>query len=399
MNRIVVVGGSLAGVSAIDELRRRGYDGELTLVGAEPGLPYDRPPLSKAALTRLVEGEEPDDLLLRPAAWYDDRDVTLRLGVPAAGLDVAGREVLLASGDTVSYDGLVVATGSILRPSSIVDQLPSVHQLRTSSDAHGLAAALRAGGHLVVVGAGFVGMEVAATAVALGVTVTVVDIAPVPMSRAFGPALGSWFRRRHEDHGVRVLCPSGIARTEEVGRRTVFDLAGGERIVADAVLVGIGTVPAIGWLEDSGLALGDGILCAPDLTTSAPGVVAAGDVVRWDHSLFGESLRIEHWTNAVEQGGHAAATLLGEPAAFDAVPMFWTDQYDARVRCLGRLSPADDVAVLTETERSVVAVTSRAGVVRGAVCINAPRRLAAMRAAIAEQRQVEDLLSAAPAAS
>ncbi|WP_409463624.1 NAD(P)/FAD-dependent oxidoreductase [Amycolatopsis sp. GA6-003] len=392
MKRIVVVGASLAGVSAAEELRRRGYDGELTLVGAEPGLPYDRPPLSKTALARMLAGDEPDDLLLRSADWYDEHGVALRLGTPASGLDVAGRAVRLGDGRRVPYDGLVVATGSAPRPSPLARALPPAHELRTDADARRLAGALRSGGHLVVVGAGFVGMEVAATAVEHGLDVTVVDVAPVPMSRVFGTTLGDWFRDRHESRGVRVLCSSGVARAETRGERTVLELADGERLTADTVLVGVGTVPATGWLEGSGLALGDGVRCEPSLATAAPGVVAAGDVARWEHPLLGD-LRVEHWTNAVEQGRHAAATLLGDATPFATVPMFWTDQHDAKVRCLGRPCATDDLAVLTLTASSVVAVTSRDGVVRGAVCVNAPRQLARLRQAIADRRRVEDLLA------
>jgi NADPH-dependent 2,4-dienoyl-CoA reductase/sulfur reductase-like enzyme len=385
-----VVGASLAGVHAVDELRRRGYDGDLTLVGAESELPYDRPPLSKAALAGLVAGEQPLGLPLRTREWYDERDIVLRLGASAGALDPGRRVVQLTDGTALAYDGLVVATGSELRPSPLA-QLPNAHELRTFADARRLAKALGHRGHLLVIGAGFIGMEVAATAAGLGHAVTVVDVAPRPLARVFGTTLGRWFHDKHGSQGVRVVCSSGVARAEPAGDRTRVELTDGTQIGADVVLVGVGTRPATGWLEGSGLDLAEGVLCDPALATSAPGVVAAGDVARWRHPLFADEIRIEHWTNAVEQGSHAAATLLGEPAPFDAVPMFWTDQYDARTRCLGLPDPTDDLTILHQADNSVVAVTAREGVVRGAICINAPRRLPALRQAIADGVRVDDL--------
>lgn len=378
MRRIVVVGGSHAGVSAAEELRRRGYDGEVMLVGGESHLPYARPPLSKEM---LVDGSA-TAVPLHPRDWYDERAITLRLGCHATALDSGSREVALADGSTIGYDGLVIATGATLRRLAAVPG--TALELRTVDDAQRLVAALPGLAHLVVVGAGFIGMEVAAAVRGHGIDVTVVDVAGWPMSRAFGAEVGGWFRRLHEANGVRVLCATGVERMAERGTGTRVHLTGGEVLDADAVLVGIGTVPATDWLESSGVALVDGVVCDATLATTAPAVVAAGDVARWFNPRFGESMRVEHWTNAVEQGAHAAATLLGDPHPYEPIPYLWTDQYAARTRCVGRMSADDDTVILAETDSSLVAVFGRGGRLRGAVCVNAPRELVRLRAAIAQ---------------
>ncbi|MBR8640543.1 FAD-dependent oxidoreductase [Streptomyces tuirus] len=389
MKRIVVVGGSLAGVNALEEIRARGFDGDLVLVGSEPHLPYTRPPLSKEA---LADGIDPEQLALRAPDWYAEQGVTLRLGHAASGLDTRDRVVVLDDGTTLAYDGLVIATGSSQRRPAMTAGISTAMDLRGVDDAARLHASFRNGGHLVVVGAGFIGMEAAATARRRGLDVTVVDIAPYPMSRALGPEVGRWFLRRHEDHGVRVLCSTGVAGLEEAGHRTRVRLTDGRTLVADALLVAVGAEAATSWLSGSGVAVGDGVLCEPTLATSVPGVVAAGDVARWTNGTSGESMRVEHWTNAVEQGRHAAATLLGERRPFTSVPFFWTDQYDAKLRCVGRPTSEDDVEILTDNDTTLVAVYGRRGLLSGAVCVNAPRQLATLRRAIAEGTPVPDVV-------
>ncbi|MFK4548105.1 NADPH-dependent 2,4-dienoyl-CoA reductase/sulfur reductase-like enzyme [Streptomyces tendae] len=388
MKRIVVVGGSLAGVSALDELRTRGFDGDLVLVGAEPRPPYTRPPLSKEALANGIDCEQ---LALRPPGWYAEHGITLRLGRGAVALDSSARAVVLADGTRVDFDGLVVATGSSPRRPALLAGLTGALELRDLADAERLVRRLRHADHLVVIGAGFVGMEAAATARGLGLDVTVVDPAATPMNRALGTEVGRWFQRRHQAEGVRVLCSTGITRIDEGGYRTMVRLTSGETLAADVLLVAVGAEAATSWLTGSGIDVGDGILCAPSLATSLPDVVAAGDVARWHNARFGESMRVEHWTNAVEQGRHAAATLLGERRPFESVPFFWSYQYDARLRCVGRPSAEDEVAVLTENDRCLVAVFGRNGLLSGAVCVNAPRQLAALRQAVADRVPFPDV--------
>jgi NADPH-dependent 2,4-dienoyl-CoA reductase/sulfur reductase-like enzyme len=389
VKRILVIGASLAGVSAAEELRAQGYEGEVVLLGAERHLPYTRPPLSKDALLR---GIDPTALQLRDQGWYVEREIELRLGHRAVGLDTKRREVRLANETSLEYDGLVIATGLTHRPMPPALRLRHAHQLRTLDEAGRLSTALAEARHLVIIGAGFIGLETAATARLLGLDVTVLDVADQPMSRAFGSQIGSWFARRHELAGVRLLLSASIVSAyDEPDGTTTIRLATGEVLRADCCLVGTGSVTNTDWLADSGVDLGDGVLCDPTLATNVPGVVAAGDIARWNNQLFGESMRVEHWTNAVEQGVHAASRLLGSPDPFASVPFFWTDQFDAKLRCVGRPSLNDDVEILRQDDASLVAAFSRGGRISGAVCVNAPREMAQLRRAIAERRTVADL--------
>lgn len=390
MKNVVVVGASLAGVSAIEGLRERGYDGAITLVGAEPELPYDRPPLSKDVL-----GDCPPDLNLElhERDWYAQQRVTLRLGVAATRLDTDRRTLTLADGGRLGYDGLVIATGSVARAFRAPGDAAAPLILRTRADAQRLDERLRAGQRLVVIGAGFIGLEVAACARTRGLEVTVIDVADEPLSRVFGAEVGAWFRRLHERNGVQLRCGTTLTAINADGQRSVIDF-GDTGVVADHVVAGVGAVPAIGWLAGSGLELGNGIECAADLGTGVPGVVAAGDVVSWPNELFGERMRIEHWTNAVEQGRHAAGTLLGQSEAFTSVPYFWTDQYAAKARFVGRPNPSDDVHIEQADDDTLVALYGRHGVLRGALCVGAVRSLAKHRKAIAEQTPWRDAVPA-----
>ena len=388
MNRIVVMGASLAGVSAAEELRARGFMGKIVIVGAESHLPYTRPPLSKDA---LLAGIDRNALCLRGDDWYANRGIELNLGVAATALDVATRRVHLADGHDIEFDGLVIATGLKHREPPSTLRLRHAHQLRTVDEAENLAMALAGAQHLVVIGAGFIGLETAATARLLGVDVTVIDIAAEPMSHVFGPRIGSWFARRHETAGVRLLMGTSVARATEVGDGTEITLSTGELLRADACLIGTGSLPTTDWLRGSGIALGDGVDCDATLATNVPTIVAAGDIARWHNPLFDEKMRVEHWTNAVEQGVHAAGRLLGDRDPFASVPFFWTDQYDAKLRCVGRPSAADDVEVLTENETTLVAVFARNGLISGAVCVNAPREMAMLRHAIADRTPITEV--------
>lgn len=373
MDSVVVVGGSVAAVNAVDGLRRNGFQGRIDMVSAESLLPYDRPPLSKDALR---EGHGHDQLLLRDPAWYEDHDVTLRLGSAAVGLDAVARTVALEGGGTVSYDGLVLATGCIARPLPALAGLSRVHEIRTLDDATVLHKELQPGRHLVVIGAGFIGLEVAATASKMGLDVTVVEIAPLPLTRVLGDEAGRWFLDYHARHGVTIRCGHTIASIRESARGVDIELSDGTTLVADVVAAGVGVVPALDWLDGSGIAVGDGIVCDPALRTSAPGVVAAGDIVRWHNPLFDESMRVEQWLNAVDQGAHAAATLLGADESFAPVPYFWSDQFDAKVKFVGRAHPGCDVHITEPREGSLVALFRRGDLLGAALCINAPRQLA-----------------------
>ena len=397
MKSVVIVGASLAAVSAIEGLRDRDYQGDIHVIGAEEEHPYTRPPLSKDALD--VGRLSPEDLALREASWYDDRGVQLHLGRKVISLDSAARSVLDDRGESHTYDGLIIATGSAARalPTSMIAPAAreDVLTLRSLDDARRISERLGHGRRLIVVGGGFIGMEVAATAAKLGVTVTVVDVAPMPLSRVFGPAIGKWFNAMHRRNGVDVRCSTTIDRIEKPGDDVVVVLRGGERLATDTVLVGIGGAPTVDWLSGSGVTIGNGVACGPDLQTSIPGIVAAGDVAAWRNDTFDEVMRVEHWTNAVEQGRHAAGRLLGDTTNFLSVPYFWTDQFDAKLRFCGRADADDEIVVESQDDKSLVALFGRAGKLRGVVCVNAPRKLAKYRAAIGNSEIWNDVARSA----
>lgn len=395
MRRVVVVGGSLAGVNAAESLRERGFEGEITLVSAEDHLPYDRPPLSKEA---LLSGIEADKLLLRSPEWYEEQAITTVLGTAATHLDPGSQRVTLSDGRVLDYDGLVLATGSRARRLPNADNQPPLHVVRELEDAARLRSVLEPGKHLVLIGGGFICLEVAATARQLGLDVTVVEVAQVPLGRVLGDEVGGWFRELHERNGIRVGCGTAVESVERRGEGARFHLSDGRQVSADVVVAGIGATPAIEWLHDSGLDLAQGVQCAPDLSASAPNVVAAGDLARWYNPTFDEEMRIEHWTNAVEQGRHAAGTLLGAGESFSSVPYFWTDQYEARMRFVGRAEAADEVLIEESSKDKLVALYGRDGFIRGAVCVNAPKQLAKYRKAIHDQVPWADIaMSGQPA--
>ncbi|MET7339351.1 FAD-dependent oxidoreductase [Nonomuraea sp. NPDC005650] len=351
MNRVVIVGASAGGLAAAESLRRAGFEGVITLVGEEPRPPYDRPPLSK----QLLAGQwAPGDLALRPAADLDALGLELRLGLPATGLDPSRRQVTLADDTRLQYDALVVATGVRARRLPGTDALAGVHTLRTLPDALALKERLRPGGHLVIVGAGFVGAEVAATARALGVRVTLLESGPVPLGQAVGEEAGQIMIRRHVEHGVTVrtqVSVTGILGTG--GRVTGVRLANGSVVPADDVLVAIGSAPNTEWLAGSGLTVDDGLVC-DEFCAAAENVYGVGDVARWHNPLFSTGMRIEHRTNAAEQGMAVARNILAPPRPFAPVPYFWSDQYDTRFQAYGDLRDHDEALVL-DRDRLLVA--------------------------------------------
>jgi 3-phenylpropionate/trans-cinnamate dioxygenase ferredoxin reductase subunit len=396
--RVVVVGASLAGLRAAEELRHQGFDGTITMVGDEPHRPYDRPPLSKQVLAGDWD-EDRIELTVTDPGGVDALDLDWRLGVRATGLDVGGRRVELAGGEQLAYDGLVIATGARPRELPGTEDLAGVHTLRTLDDYRAIRAGLEAGaGRTVVVGAGFIGAEVAATCRARGCEVTILEALPVPLGRALGDEMGAVMGELHSDHGVDLRLGAGVAGFEGGDRVERVRLADGSAVEADLVVVGIGVTPNTGWLEASGLALDDGVVC--DATTRvAPGVVAAGDVARWPSHRFGELLRVEHWDNAIAMGEHAARRLLAEPpfapadgeaaagaepGAYDPVPWFWSDQYDRKIQLAGRSSGADEVVVVDGSiaERRFVALYRRGDRLAGVLSMNRPRPLVLYRGLI-----------------
>ncbi|MFG2606223.1 NAD(P)/FAD-dependent oxidoreductase [Streptomyces sp. NPDC048514] len=334
--RLVVVGASLAGLRAVEAARAAGFGGEITLVGAEPHLPYDRTVLSKSFLAAPAAfAGSPVPHYREPASYTDELGVRLLLGAPATELDASARTVRVGD-SAVPYDRLVVATGVRARRLPGAVPLAGVHTLRTVDDARALRGELGTARRVVVVGAGFIGAEVASAARALGAEVTLLDAERSPLSRSVGPELGCLLTELHTDAGSRVRFGSAVERVEGAGRVERVVLRDGTALPADLVVVGIGAEPAVEWLRGSGVTLGDGVVCGSDLATGVPGVYAAGDVLRWHNPLFGRSMRLEHWTNAAEQGAVAARNALGQAREeYAAVPYFWSDWYGVRIQFLG----------------------------------------------------------------
>jgi len=384
--RIVVVGASAAGLTTAEVLRTKGYDGTLTLIGDERHLPYDRPPLSKQVLAGTWQ---PERVRLRDAEAIAGLGAELLLGRAATGLDLAGRRVLLDGGDRVPFDALVVATG--VGPRRLPgDGLAGVHVLRTLDDSLALRERLLAGPRVVVVGAGFLGAEVAATARGLGLEVTLADPLPVPMHRQVGDMVGGLVGRLHEDHGVALRLGVGVSRfVEAAGRVVAVDLADGTRLEADVVVVAVGSLPATGWLAGSGVPLGDGVECDAECR-AAPGVYAAGDVASWHNSHFGTRMRVEHRLNAGEQAMAVAGNLLGARREFTPIPYFWSDQYDARIQAYGIFPAGAEVTVLDGdvAARTFVAGYRLHGQTVGVLGWNSPRALRGLRQLVAGRAAV-----------
>jgi NADPH-dependent 2,4-dienoyl-CoA reductase/sulfur reductase-like enzyme len=351
MESIVIVGGSLAAVRAAETLRSSGFDGAITVIGAEARMPYDRPPLSK---NYLAGDWEADRIALRKPEDLDALNITWLLGEPATAVDTTANTVTRVNGDVVPYDGLIIATGGLVRRLPNQPAIAGVHVLRTLDDAAALRAELGEGVRVVVIGAGFIGLEAAATATKRGAVVTVLEGLEAPLIRALGAEMGSAIGEVHARNGVTIRCGVQVTSINGDTHVTGVSLVGGETVEADVVLVGIGVAPATQWCETSGLAIRDGIVCDANLNAGPPNVFVAGDVLRWPNALFADiepDMRVEHWTNAAEQGAHAAKNLLAtlrnaplEP--YIAVPFFWSDQFDARIQFLGRATAKSTVDVV-----------------------------------------------------
>ena len=383
LERIAIVGASLAGLRAAESLRALGYGGTLLVVGAEKHLPYDRPPLSK----EILQGRWDVDRIGLRKQPYGELGLDLRLGLRATALDVAARELVLEGGGRERFDALLIATGASPRRLRDQPELLGLHVLRSLDDALAIRAALERRPRVVVVGAGFIGAEVAASCRARGLEVTVVEPLPVPLARGLGERMGGVCAELHRDHGVDLRCGVGVADFEGAGRVERVRLGDGSTVAADLVVVGVGVAPETGWLASSGLRLDDGVVCDA-YCSAAPGIFAAGDVARWHNPLFAETMRVEHWSNAVEQGAYVAARLAGSDVGaqpFAPVPFFWSDQYDVKIQFAGRMRGDDEVQVVAGSlaERKFTALYGRAGKLVGVLAFSRPRDLAKYRRMIA----------------
>jgi 3-phenylpropionate/trans-cinnamate dioxygenase ferredoxin reductase subunit len=381
MRRVAVVGAGIAGLRAAETLRRRGFEGELTVVGDEPQRPYNRPPLSKELLAGKIEPEN--------TIFPSEVDAQWLLGRSAQSLDLDRRVLTLDGGDELPFDGLVIASGSRAREWPGLPLLDGFHYLRDLEDSMALREAVASGPRVCIVGAGFIGCEVAATLRGHGVEVTVVDIAEHPLL-PLGREIGERCRRIHEDHGVRFILETSVQAFHGNGRVEAVHLAGGGHVEADLVLLALGAVPNVDWLAGSGLTLDPGVVCDEhSLAAGVENVAAAGDVAQWPHPMAGGMTRVEHWSNAAEQGLAAAANLLApleERKPFAPVPTFWTDQYDLKIQSVGFLRRGDTVEVVEEVpeEKRLVAEVKRDGELVGAITFNRAGRIPKYRKALME---------------
>ncbi|WP_432003433.1 NAD(P)/FAD-dependent oxidoreductase [Streptomyces sioyaensis] len=389
LEHIVVVGAGAAGLAGVETLRREGFTGQLTLIGDESAPPYDRPPLSKQALAGTWDFPQ---VLLRPTHHYAELDVGLRTGRLAIGLDLPQRRLRLDQGEQLAFGGLLITTGVAPRRLPFDDGLKGVHVLRDEQDAAELREHLRKEPRVVVIGAGFLGLEVAAVVRNLGMDVTVVDPQPVPMERQLGREAGTLVAALHRDRGVRLR--TGIGVTGLVGSSgwvTGVRLSDGAVLDADCVLVAIGATPRVEWLRSSALPVADGVECDA-FCRAVPGVYAAGDVASWPSARYGRRMRLEHRMNATEQGIVAARNLLhGNVEAFDPLPYFWTDQYQVKIQVHGVIPNGAEMVIAEgdPADGAFVALFHEAGRPVGALGWNKPKDIRRYRQELLESTSSE----------
>ncbi|OBI82786.1 NAD(P)/FAD-dependent oxidoreductase [Mycobacterium sp. 1245805.9] len=384
---VVIVGGGLAAARTAEQLRRSEYAGRITIVSDEVHVPYDRPPLSKEVLRKEV-----DDVALKPREWYDEKDITLRLGSAATALDTDRQTVTLADGTALGYDELVIATGLVPRRIPAFPDLDGIRVLRSFDESMALREHASEAQRAVVVGAGFIGCEVAASLRTLGVDVVLVEPQPTPLAAILGEQIGQLVARLHRDEGVDVRLGLGVAEVRGEGHVDTVVLTDGSELAADLVVVGIGSRPATEWLEGSGVDVDNGVLCDEAGRTSAPHVWALGDVASW-RDTTGHQARVEHWSNVADQARVVVPAMLGQdvPSAV-VVPYFWSDQYDVKIQCLGEPEATDTVHLVEDDGRKFLAYYERDGVLVGVVGGGMPGKVMKVRAKIAAAAPIAEVL-------
>jgi NADPH-dependent 2,4-dienoyl-CoA reductase/sulfur reductase-like enzyme len=384
---VVIVGGGLAAARTAEQLRRSEYSGAITIVSDEDHLPYDRPPLSKEVLRA-----ETDDVTLKPAEFYAENNITMLLGNGAKSVDTEAKTLTLADGVQLPYDELIIATGLVPRRIRSFPDLPGIHVLRNFDESLKLRQEAGTARRAVVVGAGFIGCEVAASLRKMGVEVVLVEPQPSPLASVLGTQIGDLVTRLHRAEGVDVRCGIGVSEVSGDDRVRKVTLGDGTELDADLVIVGIGSHPATEWLDGSGLEIDNGVVCDEVGRASAPHVWAIGDVASWrDH--VGGQVRVEHWSNVADQARVLVPTLLGgEPSAAVSVPYFWSDQYDVKIQALGEPEATDTVHIVEDDGRKFLAYYERDGVVVGVVGGGFPGKVMKVRSKIAAGAPIADLL-------
>jgi 3-phenylpropionate/trans-cinnamate dioxygenase ferredoxin reductase subunit len=388
--RFVVVGGGLAGARAVETLRDEGFGGSIVLVSTEPHLPYERPPLSKAV---LAGRDDVSVAILHDQTWYEERDVELRLTATATELDTAHQSLRLEDGSQLDYDALLLATGSSARRLPITGaELAGVHYLRTIDDALALLDRLRSGPRLVIVGAGWIGLETASGAREHGAEVTMIETAAQPLHMVVGEQIGAVFADLHRDHGVDLVLSSGVTAFEGDGHVDSVVLVDGRRLPVDLVVVGVGAQPNLDLARAAGLDIDRGVVTDAALRTSDPHVFAAGDIVQWPHPRLGEQIRVEHWANALDSGVAAAKSMLEQEVAYDALPFFFSDQYDVGLEYVGYVAPETESDVVVRGDpatREFMAFWLSDGRLLAAMHMNMWDSLEPVQPLIASQRAVD----------
>jgi 3-phenylpropionate/trans-cinnamate dioxygenase ferredoxin reductase subunit len=384
----VIIGASLAGGRAAEALRKEGFDGRLVLAGAEPEQPYERPPLSKEYLRGDLAREK---LFIIKPEFYQEQEIELRLGVAATRIDTKERAVEVADGERLPFDRLLIATGGRPRKLAVPgSELEGIYELRTVADSDRIAAELQPGRRLVVIGAGFIGAEVAATARSKGLEVSVLEMAPVPLGRALSEEMGNVFAEIHRDHGVQLYTNEAVERFEGSRRVERVMSSSGRAIDCDLVVAGVGIEPNVELAEAAGLAVDNGIVVDEYCETSVPGCFAAGDVARFYHPLLGERIRVEHWSNAQKQGAAAAKSMLGRREPYDEVPWFWSDQYDINLQLIGHATSWDEVIVRGSlADRAFTAFYMKDGRLRAALTVNRFKDIAPSRQLIRQAISID----------
>jgi 3-phenylpropionate/trans-cinnamate dioxygenase ferredoxin reductase component len=383
----VIVGGGLAAARTAEQLRRSEYTGAITIVSDEDHLPYDRPPLSKEVLRAEV-----DDVTLKPAEFYEENDITLLLGNGARSVNTAAQSVTLADGSDLGYDELIIATGLVPRTIPSFPDLDGIRVLRSLDESMALREQAGTARRAVVVGAGFIGCEVAASLRGLGVDVVLVEPQPTPLASVLGEQIGALVSRLHRAEGVDVRCDVGVAEVRGTDHVEQVVLSDGNELDADLVVVGIGSRPATEWLEASGIELDNGVVCDDAGRTSTPHVWAIGDVASWRHPV-GHQVRVEHWSNVADQARVMVPAMLGtEIPPTVTVPYFWSDQYDVKIQCLGEPQADDTVHIVEDDGRKFLAFYERDGVVAGVVGGGMPGKVMKVRTKIANGAPIADVL-------
>lgn len=383
----MIVGGGLAAARTAEQLRRSEYAGPVTIVSDEDHLPYDRPPLSK----EVLRGDT-DDVTLKPAEFYADNDITMLLGAGALGVDTSAQTVRLSDGRDLAYDELVIATGLVPKRIPSFPDLAGIHVLRNVDESLKLRREAGSARRAVVIGAGFIGCEVAASLRALGVEVVLVEPQPAPLASVLGTQIGELVARLHRAEGVDVRCGVGVSEVKGTEAVSAVVLSDGTEVEADLVIVGIGSRPATEWLDGSGIALDNGVVCDAAGRASAPHVWAIGDVASWRDTV-GNQVRVEHWSNVADQARVLVPALLGQDTSpVVSVPYFWSDQYDVKIQCLGEPEADDTVHVVEDDGRKFLAYYERDGVVAGVVGGGMPGKVMKTRAKIAGGAPIADVL-------